>query len=174
MGQIGAALKKVIPSVVQREELFITSKLWNTSHRPSDVEKELDVTLSELDTPYLDLYLIHWPVPFVSRGELLPLRADKPGEAEIDTEVSLVDTWEAMVALRSTGKVRAVGVSNFTIPMLEAIIKATGVRPAVNQVEAHPLLIQDDLVEYCKKEGIHLTGFSPLGNNSKWQRFGGD
>ncbi|KAH8980752.1 Aldo/keto reductase [Lactarius hatsudake] len=163
--EVGAALKRVVPSVVQREELFITSKLWNDAHRPSEVEKQLDVTLSQLGTPYLDLYLIHWPIPFVPGRGLLPERADKPAHVEIDTETSLVDTWKAMLALRSTGKVRALGVSNFTVQHLEAIIKATGERPAVNQIEAHPLLPQDDLVEYCKKEGIHLTAYSPLGNN---------
>ncbi len=172
MKQVGAALKKVIPSVVQREDLFITSKLWNDAHRPSEVEKQLDATLSQLGTPYLDLYLIHWPVAFVPGHGLLPTRADKPDEAELDSETSLVDTWKAMLALRSTGKVRAVGVSNFTVRQLEAITKATGERPAVNQVEAHPLLPQDDLVEYCKKEGIHQTAYSPLGNNREWQRYG--
>lgn len=153
------------PSVVQREELFITSKLWNDAHRPSEVEKQLDSALSQLGTPYLDLYLIHWPVAFVQGRGLTPRRADKPDQAEIDSETSLVDTWKAMLALRDTGKVRAVGVSNFTVQHLDAIIKATGERPAVNQIEAHPLLPQDDLVEYCKKEGIHLTAYSPLGNN---------
>ena len=151
--------------MVQREELFITSKLWNDAHRPSEVEKQLDETLSQLGTPYLDLYLIHWPVAFVQGRGLVPTRADKPDQAEIDSGASLVETWKAMLALRSTGKVRAVGVSNFTVQQLEAIIKATGERPAANQIEAHPLLPQDDLVDYCKKEGIHLTAYSPLGNN---------
>jgi L-glyceraldehyde reductase len=160
-------LKKVIPSVVQREELFITSKLWNDAHRPSEVEKQLDITLSQLGVPYLDLYLIHWPVAFVQGRGMFPKHADKPDQVEIDSETSLVETWKAMLALRNTGKVRAVGVSNFTVKHLEAIIKATGERPAMNQIEAHPLLPQDDLVEYCKKEGIHLTAYSPLGNNRK-------
>ena len=101
---------------------------------------------------------------------MTPKRADKPDQAEIDSETSLVETWKAMLALRKTGKVQAVGVSNFTVKHLEAIIKATGETPAVNQIEAHPLLPQDDLVEYCKKEGIHLTAYSPLGNNREWQR----
>jgi len=163
--QVGTALKKVIPSVVQREKLFITSKLWNDAHRPSQVEKQVDETLSQLGITYLDLYLIHWPVAFVSGRGLSPKRAGKDDEVEIDEKVSVVETWKAVLALRDTGKVRAVGVSNFTIQHLEAIIKATGERPAVNQVEAHPLLPQDDLVEYCKKEGIHITAYSPLGNN---------
>ncbi|KAI0253766.1 NADP-dependent oxidoreductase domain-containing protein [Lactifluus subvellereus] len=168
--EVGAALKKVIPSTVRREELFITSKLWNDAHRPSEVEKQLDITLSQLGTPYLDLYLIHWPVAFVPGRGLLPNRAEKPGEAEIDQDTSIVDTWRAMLALRSTGKVKAVGVSNFPIQHLEAITKATGERPVVNQIEAHPLLPQDDLVEYCKKEGIHITAYSPLGNNLQGKR----
>jgi L-glyceraldehyde reductase len=168
--QIGAALKKVIPSVVRREELFITSKLWNDAHRPSEVEAQLDQTLSQLCTDYLDLYLIHWPVAFVPGRGNFPKRADKPDDCEVDETTSLVDTWKAMLALCSTGKVKAVGVSNFTIQQLEAISKATGENPAVNQIEAHPLLPQDDLVEYCKKEGIHLTAYSPLGNNREWIR----
>ena len=153
--------------MVRREELFITSKLWNNAHRPSEVEKQLDITLSQLGTPYLDLYLIHWPVPFVPGRGLSPTRASKPDEVEIDVDTSLVDTWKAMLALRNTGKVKAVGVSNFTIQHLEGIIKGTGERPAVNQIEAHPLLPQDDMVEYCKRQGIHITAYSPLGNNGE-------
>ena len=167
--QVGTALKKVIPSVVRREELFITSKLWNDAHNPSEVEKQLDITLSQLGIPYLDLYLIHWPVAFVSGRGMFPVREDKPDEVEIDVNTSLVDTWKAMIDLRKTGKVKAIGVSNFTIKHLDAIIKATGERPAVNQIEAHPLLPQDDMVEYCRKQGIHITAYSPLGNNSEWK-----
>jgi len=165
--QVGAALKKVIPSAIRREELFITSKLWNNAHHPAEVEKQLDITLSQLGTPYLDLYLIHWPVAFVSGQKTFPVRADKPDEVEIDVNISLVDTWKAMIALRKMGKVKAIGVSNFTVQHLEAIIKATGERPTVNQIEAHPLLPQDDMVEYCKTQGIHITAYSPLGNNSE-------
>lgn len=80
-------------------------------------------------------------------------------------EVSLVETWKKMIELQKTGKVKTIGVSNFTIEYIKAITKATGVKPVVNQVEAHPLLPQDDLVAFCKEEGIHLTAYSPLGNN---------
>ena len=100
---------------------------------------------------------------------MFPVRGDKPDEVEIDVNTSLVDTWKAMIDLRKTGKVKAIGVSNFTIKHLDAIIKATGERPAVNQIEAHPLLPQDDMVEYCRKQGIHITAYSPLGNNSEWK-----
>jgi len=162
--EVNAALKKVIPSVVKREELFLTSKLWNSSHQPAEVEKELDETLKQLGTPYLDLYLVHWPVAFVPGKGLVPPHPSKEGEAELDLKTTLVDTWKAMIALPKE-KVRAVGVSNFTIEQIEGIIKATGVVPAANQVEAHPLNPQDELLEYCKQKGIHVTAYSPLGNN---------
>jgi len=164
--EVGAALKKVIPSVVKREDLHITSKLWNHHHRPDQVEKELDETLKQLGTDYLDLYLIHWPVAFADKGlfEFYPPHPTKEGEAELDLEVSLVDTWKAMIALPKS-KVRAVGVSNFTIEHLKGIIDATGVVPIANQIEAHPYLPQDDLVAFCKEKNIHITAYSPLGNN---------
>ncbi|KAG6382068.1 NADP-dependent oxidoreductase domain-containing protein [Boletus reticuloceps] len=162
--EVGRALKKVIPSVVSREELFITSKLWNSCHQPQLVEAALDETLQQLGLTYLDLYLIHWPVAFKPGKTLLPVN-EAAGELELDTETSLVDTWKAMMKLRETGKVKAIGVSNFTISQLQGIIDATGVVPAANQVEAHPLLPQDDLVAYCAAKSIHLTAYSPLGNN---------
>ncbi|KZT55716.1 Aldo/keto reductase [Calocera cornea HHB12733] len=164
--EVGAALKKVIPTVVKREELWITSKLWNNAHQPSEVEKQLDETLKQIGTDYLDLYLIHWPVAFVPGKGYFPKASEEDTEVELDLHTSLVDTWKAVLALPKS-KVRNVGVSNFTVDMIKAITEATGVLPAVNQVEAHPYLPQDELVAYAKETGLHLTAYSPLGNNLK-------
>lgn len=162
--EVGAALKKIIPSVVKREDLFITSKLWNSGHQPNEVEKELDETLAQLGIDYLDLYLVHWPIAFASGRGLFPKHPSIVGQVELDNDTTLVDTWKAMIKLPKS-KVRSIGVSNFKIEHLEGIINATGVVPTVNQVEAHPLLPQDDLVAYCKEKNIHITAYSPLGNN---------
>ena len=162
--EVGAALKKTIPSVVKREDLFITSKLWNNAHKPSNVQAAYEETLQELGLEYLDLYLIHWPVAF-PEGKDLVSKSEDGKQALLDRETSIVDTWKAMIELQKSGKVKSIGVSNFTIEHLDAIINATGVVPAVNQIEAHPLLPQDDLVAYAKQKNIHLTAYSPLGNN---------
>ncbi|KAF9009828.1 Aldo/keto reductase [Hymenopellis radicata] len=161
--EVGAALKKLIPDVVKREDLFITSKLWNTAHKPELVEKELDITLKQIGTDYLDLYLIHWPVAFndTNQGLEPPSPAD-PSVVDLDLETPIVETWKAMVKLPKS-KVRAIGVSNFNIEQIEGIIKATGVVP-VRRVP--PVPPQDDLIAYCKSKNIHITAYSPLGNNS--------
>lgn len=162
--EVGAALKKVIPSVVKREELFITSKLWNSAHRPEEVEKELDETLKQLGIDYVDMYLIHWPIAFTPGRGLFPPHPTVAGEVEIDNTVTLVDTWKAMIALPKS-KAKAIGVSNFSVEQLKGIIAHTGVVPVINQIEAHPLLPQDELYEFCKEKNIHITAYSPLGNN---------
>lgn len=161
--QIGEALKASIPAVVKREDLFITSKLWNNAHKPEVVESTLDDTLDELGIEYLDLYLMHWPVAFdAPSGEMKP---QDHGTVKLDLQTSVVDTWKAMIALKKTGKVKSIGVSNFRPDVVDGIIKATGVAPAVNQIEAHPLLPQDELVEHHKAKNIVITAYAPLGNN---------
>lgn len=135
---------------VAREEITLVSKLWNNSHRPENVEADLDLTLSQLNTSYLDVYLIHWPVAFKPGKELAPNGPD--GKKAIDTDApGVAATWKELVRLsKETKKVKAVGVSNFSVEMLEKIIQATGVVPAMNQIECHPSLIQPELFKYCQ------------------------
>ncbi|KAI0759691.1 NADP-dependent oxidoreductase domain-containing protein [Trametes elegans] len=158
--EVGHALKT---TSVPRKEIFITSKLWNNSHRPELVEKDLDLTLKQLGTEYLDLYLM---LPFKPGDDLSPANEDgTEALLDLDGGPSIVDTWKAVIALQKTGKVKSIGVSNFTVTHLEKIISATGVVPVMNQVEAHPALQQPELEKYCEEKGIKITAYSPLGNN---------
>jgi 2,5-diketo-D-gluconate reductase A len=129
-------------SELDREQVFITTKLFNNDHGRDAARRAFEESLSKLGGDYIDLYLIHWPVPKRDR---------------------YVETWEALCALREAGRVRSIGVSNFQIEHLERIIQATGVVPAVNQIELHPRLQQAELRRFHSEHGIITEAWSPLG-----------
>jgi diketogulonate reductase-like aldo/keto reductase len=137
--ELGAALRE---SGFSRHELFITTKLWNSEHGYDKALKALDTSLELLGLDYVDLFLIHWPLPMFDK---------------------YVDTWKALIALQKSGKAKSIGVSNFNINHLERIIGETGVVPAVNQVELHPDFAQKPLRDFHKKHGIVTEAWSPLG-----------
>ena len=153
--------KAVKASGIPRNELFITTKLWNNSHHPDDVEKALNASLKDLDMDYLDLFLMHWPASFERSDELFPRDGDgklKPGSDDY------VDTYKAMEACMKKGKTRAIGISNFSKAELERLLKETTVVPADHQLEMHPYLCQPEFEEFHKSKGIHITHYSPFGN----------
>lgn len=133
---VGQAIRE---SGVPREDLFITTKLWNTEQGYESTLEAFETSLNKLGLDYLDLYLIHWP------------GVDKYKE-----------TWKAFEKLYKDGRVRAIGVSNFHVHHLEDLIRDAEIKPMVNQVEFHPHLTQKELLAYCKKEGIQLEAWSPL------------
>lgn len=162
--EIGQAIQDVISSgTVKREDLWITSKLWNNAHLKDQVEPALRNTLKDLQLDYVDLYLVHWPVAQKEHATF-PSSGDDfltPEEAPIHS------TWEAMIESRNKGLTRHIGVSNFGVERLKALAAKSWVKPECNQVELHPLLAQNELKAYCDAEGIHLTAYSPLGSKDR-------
>jgi diketogulonate reductase-like aldo/keto reductase len=125
-----------------REDIFITTKIWNSNQGAKRSQRSVEKSLRRLKTDYLDLCLIHWP--------------------DADNFQRTLETWETLISLREAGTCRAIGVSNFTIPLLEQLIEASGKAPSINQVEFHPFLYQKNLLDYCRKKGIQLEAYSPL------------
>ncbi|MEY3543941.1 MAG: hypothetical protein RLZZ106_1813 [Cyanobacteriota bacterium] len=161
--EIGQALAGAFrDGVVQRDQLWITSKLWNDCHAPEDVRPALLRSLGDLQLEQLDLYLIHWPVVH-RHGVLMPQQAADQVPLE---QLPLSQTWRAMEALVEDGLVRQIGVSNCSATKLKELLPTSRVRPAMNQVERHPWLQQNALLQLCRQEGIGLTAYAPLGSPS--------
>jgi diketogulonate reductase-like aldo/keto reductase len=167
--EVGEAIKEAIAAgYCKREDLFITSKLWNTYHRKEHVEAACKKTLADLGLDYLDLYLIHFPISL----KYIPIESRYPPEWMSDAGVMEIDpvpyreTWEAMQELQEKGLSKAIGVSNLSCHGLQDVLSYAKIPPAVNQVELHPYLFQESLVAYNKAKGVVVTAFSPLGSAS--------
>ena len=137
----------ILESRVSREDIFLTSKLRNSAHGYENVRKEVEATLADLHTDYLDLYLIHWPVV--------------AGHQE-DWQRDNLETWKAFEELYEEGKLKAIGVSNFSVNHLENLVENAKIPPMVNQILIHPGVLLTEDMEYCREHGILLEAYSPL------------
>jgi alcohol dehydrogenase (NADP+) len=164
--EVGKALQAGLAAgVIAREELFVTTKLWNTNHRPERVEPAFEASLNRLGLNYLDLYLIHTPFAFQPGDNQDP--RDKTGNVLYDGGVTLLETWKAMESLVDHGKCRAIGLSDVGLDKLKPVYEAARIKPAAVQVESHPYLPETELLEFCKAKGIVLLAFAPLGHGMK-------
>ncbi|PIK56581.1 hypothetical protein BSL78_06502 [Apostichopus japonicus] len=160
--EVGAGIKaKVDDGTIKREDLFVTSKLWCTHHHPDDVERACKQTLDSLGLEYLDLFLIHWPMAYKRGDVLFPKDAD--GNWQFD-DTPQVETWKAMEKLVEKGLCKDIGLSNSNKKQVQDILDACKIKPATLQIELHPLLIQEDMVQFCKENGVTVTAYSPLGS----------
>jgi len=161
--EIGKALEEIMQAgLVKRDELWITSKLWNNAHARAEVPIALKKTLADLRLDYLDLYLIHWPV--ATRPDVVfPKKADDFFSLE---EMPLHETWAGMEDCVESGLIKHIGVSNCSIKKIEELSSAK-IRPEVNQIELHPYLQQEEMLSYCNVNNIYLTAYSPLGSGDR-------
>jgi len=163
--EVGIALHDGLAAAanaISRADIFVTTKLWNSNHRPDRVEPAFEASLARLQLTYLDLYLIHTPFAFQPGDNQDP--RDKDGNVIYDSETTLLDTWRALEALVDHGKCRAIGLSDITLDKLQPLYEYARIKPAVVQVESHPYLPETELLQYCKDHGIVLLAFAPLGH----------
>ncbi len=167
---VGTGLQRALSDgVCRREEIWVTSKLWNSYHAKEHVRLAAERSLRDLQLDVLDLYLVHFPiatafVPFEERyppGWVFDPQADRPQMQPV--RVPIAETWKAMEDLVKAGLVRHIGVSNFGVSLLRDLLNTATIAPAVLQIELHPYLVQAKLLRFCQEAGITVTGFSPLG-----------
>ena len=160
---VGDAIQEAFKArTLQREDLFVTTKLWNTNHRPERVKPAFDASRRRLQLDYVDCYLIHTPFAFRPGDEQDP--RDEHGQVIYDSGITLVETWRALERLVDDGHCKAIGLSDITLEKLREIVAVARIKPAVVQVESHPYLPEWDLLEFCQEQGIVLLAFAALGH----------
>lgn len=161
--EVGEGLKKAFASgKVTRKDIFVTTKVFPSYH--NRVEESLNKSLKSLGLDYVDLLLVHWPIGFNPKGNHDLFPKNEAGEVEIDPSFDFSATWKQFEEVYKTDKVKAIGVSNVSVPILTELLKTAKVIPAVNQIENHPFLPQFELFEFAKSKGILIEAYSPLGS----------
>jgi diketogulonate reductase-like aldo/keto reductase len=163
---IGDAMQAAFKTgTARREDVFVTTKLWNTNHRPERVKAAFDASCKRLKIDYADCYIIHTPFAFRPGDEQDP--RDERGQVIYDSGVTLVETWGALERLVDGGRCRSIGLSDVNLEKLKEIVAAARIKPSVVQVESHPYLPEWELLDFCKEHGIVLLAFAALGHASK-------
>jgi len=160
--EVGKALKAAFDAGLKREDVWVTSKVWNNNHTMERVKIGVTKSLADLGLTYLDLYLIHWPYAFVQGDNMFP--KDAAGSILYDETVDLTETWKGMEQLVRDGLVKHIGISNLNHKQLQRILDVAQIKPEVLQVECHVYLNQQQLLEYAAKSGVVLTAYCPLGS----------
>ena len=168
--EVGDALRDFLSKNpnVKREDVFICTKVWNHLHRPEDVKWSFQDSCRKLRVDYIDLYLVHWPIA-AEKNEDHSVKIGPDGKYIINKELTEnpEPTWRAMEELAESGKAKAIGVSNWTIPGLQKLLKLARIKPTVNQIEIHPFLPNSELIKFCFDNQILPAAYSPLGSQNQ-------
>ena len=168
--EVGDALHDFLAKTpsVKREDIFICTKVWNHLHEPEDVRWSFEDSCAKLRVDYIDLFLVHWPIA-AERNADHTVKIGADGKYVINKQLTEhpEPTWRAMEALADSGKARAIGVSNWTIPRLQSLLSFARIKPTVNQIEIHPFLPNTALVDFCFAQGILPAAYSPLGSQNQ-------
>jgi diketogulonate reductase-like aldo/keto reductase len=160
---IGEAMQEVFKTgAIRREDVFVTTKLWNTNHRPERVKAAFDGSCRRLQIDYVDCYIIHTPFAFQAGDEQDP--RDDRGQVIYDSGVTLVDTWRALERLVDDGQCKSIGLSDVKLEKLREVVAVARIKPAAVQVESHPYLPEWELLDFCQEHGIVLLAFAALGH----------
>ena len=160
---VGEAMQEMFKAgAIERKDVFVTTKLWNSNHRPERVKPAFEASRRRLKLDHVDCYLIHTPFAFQPGDEQEP--KDERGQVIYDSGVTLVETWRALESLVDEGQCRAIGLSNVNLEKLQEIVEAARIKPAVVEVESHPYLPEWELLDYCQRHGIVLLAFAALGH----------
>jgi alcohol dehydrogenase (NADP+) len=160
---VGDAMQAAFKAgTIRRDDVFVTTKLWNTNHRPERVKPAFDASCRRLQVDYVDCYLIHTPFAFQPGDDQDP--RDERGQVISDSGVTLVETWQALERLVDDGRCKAIGLSDVSLEKLREVVAAARIKPAVVQVESHPYLPEWELLDFCREHGIVLLAFAALGH----------
>jgi len=160
---VGDAMQEMFKAgAIERKDVFVTTKLWNSNHRPERVKPAFEASRRRLQIDHVDCYLIHTPFAFQPGDDQEP--KDERGQIVYDSGVTLVETWRALESLVDEGRCRAIGLSNVNLEKLQEIVEAARIKPAVVEVESHPYLPEWELLDYCRRHGIVLLAFAALGH----------
>ncbi len=166
--EIGESLRRATAGGVARDQLWITSKLWNNRHAPTDVAPACEQSLRDLGLDELDLYLVHWPFPNTHQPGVDVGSRDSSARPYVHERY--MDTWGEMEKLVDRGLVRHIGTSNMTIPKLQLVLRDARIRPAANEMELHPHFQQPELFAFVRASGMEPIGFSPIGSPARPDR----
>lgn len=160
---VGEAMQEIFKAkTIKREDVFVSTKLWNNNHRPERVKPAFEASCKRLQIDYVDCYLVHTPFAFQPGNEQDP--RDERGQVIYDSGVTLLETWQALEHLVDEGLCKTIGISNINFEKLQEIVESARIKPSVIEIESHPYLPEWELLEYCQQHGVVLLAFAALGH----------